>query len=683
MKPDRSIAASYRPQSLLASLAALALVLVAGCSSSSSGTTPAMNLTGTVTGPSGVAVVGATVYLVPSTAVPTEEITSAGVLARTTLAIDEPLEDAVANAGASFPKAVTDADGAYQFDEIPDGRYFLFVKPSSTDPEHLPGGSLCRVAVNAADLRATTQDIVVTSSPPSEAEYVGMSGCLVCHEEYATEKKLAHRLGFRVPGVSSQLQDTSYHPEIDDGLAYFLEAADYTGGTPVYHYDYDSSRGFDKYKTSLSDPTGDGGDVSFVLWLWKDSASAEHKITFENVGNAGDPNNLAERVVQLTYGGAVQKQRYMIDWPGLNGLYPVLQFQTQGSDSRYERTRRQFRDYHLDFYVDNSGTPADVSDDVLKTPDVTKNISRNCIGCHAGGYEQYTDGVTGEVLAHTIQDPYGEYDIDGDGFLNDMNTGCENCHGPGSTHVLAEGPRFIVLPEYLSPSRSNQLCGRCHNRQQGKDAIGNDHPLNVAGEFPLPGISRGEFLEDYVKSTANGPQASAFWADFKHSKSHHQQYPDFVKSDHYRNDSRLLVCADCHDMHGGTDHERALVADPHEPESPLCMSCHGGQIGSTAEHTQALLGVAHGAAVASCVDCHMNKTAKTGAGKYGYQLSNPTGTSADSSEIYFENDITSHVFDVPRKSNVGVEGVLPESAMPIPYTKSCGTCHDPSDLQHL
>jgi hypothetical protein len=83
------------------------------------------------------------------------------------------------------------------------------------------------------------------------------------------------------------------------------------------------------------------------------------------------------------------------------------------------------------------------------------------------------------------------------------------------------------------------------------------------------------------------------------------------------------------------------------------------------------------------VDCHMNKTAKTGAGKYGYQLSNPTGTSADSSEIYFENDITSHVFDVPRKSNVGVEGVLPESAMPIPYTKSCGTCHDPSDLQHL
>ena len=183
MKFDRSIAASSRPQLLLASLVSLALAVAAGCSSSSSGTTPVMNLKGTVTGPSGVAVEGATVYLVPTTSVPKDEITAAGVLARTTLAIDEPLEDAVANAGASFPKAVTAADGGYLFDEVPDGRYFLFVQPAVSDQEHLPGGSLCRVSVKAEDLRATTQDIVVTSSPPADAEYVGMSGCLVCHED--------------------------------------------------------------------------------------------------------------------------------------------------------------------------------------------------------------------------------------------------------------------------------------------------------------------------------------------------------------------------------------------------------------------------------------------------------------------------------------------------------------------
>jgi hypothetical protein len=79
----------------------------------------------------------------------------------------------------------------------------------------------------------------------------------------------------------------------------------------------------------------------------------------------------------------------------------------------------------------------------------------------------------------------------------------------------------------------------------------------------------------------------------------------------------------------------------------------------------------------------MNKTAKTGSGEFGFLLSAPTGTAADSTETYFENDITSHVFDVPGKTNVGVAGVVPQSAMPIPYTQACATCHDPSLLQNL
>ncbi|MCA9000360.1 MAG: hypothetical protein KDB61_00455 [Planctomycetes bacterium] len=657
------------------------LLMAVACSSSSSESTPVLDLTGTVSGAAGEAVVGARVYLIPTSAIATDPITPAGVLAGTTTGFDEPLEDAVRNDGASFAQAFTGADGGYHFDEIADGSYFVYVAPAFTDVEHLPGGSLCRSSIKAEALRASEIDIVLSSSPPDDATYVGMSGCLVCHEEYGTEKKMAHRLGFRVPGVSSPLQDTSRHPEIDNGLAYFLSAADHTGGTPVYHYDYDSTRGFDKFKTSLSDPTGGGGVVSFILWLWKDSSTAEHKITFENVANVGDPNNLAERVVQLTYGGAVQKQRYMIDWPGLNGLYPVLQFQTQGSDARFDRTRNQFRDYHLDFYVDNNGTLADVSDDVLKDPDPTKNISRNCMGCHAGGYEQYTDGMTGEVLAHTIEDPYGEYDIDGNGFTNDLNTGCESCHGAGSRHVVAQAKRYIVLPQYLSPSRDNQLCGTCHNRQAGADSIAGDHPLNAAGEWPKPGISRKDFLEDHT--SRQGPTMGDIWADGVHSKSHHQQYQDFLASKHYRNEHRLVGCSDCHDMHGKHEFERGLIADPEAPDSPLCMNCHGNYLPGTAEHTAEMLGVAHGAATANCIDCHMNKTAKTGAGEYGFLLSAPTGTSADSTETYFENDISSHVFDVPRKTNPGVEGVEPQSAMPIPYTQSCGTCHDPAFLQNL
>ena len=38
------------------------------------------------------------------------------------------------------------------------------------------------------------------------------------------------------------------------------------------------------------------------------------------------------------------------------------------------------------------------------------------------------------------------------------------------------------------------------------------------------------------------------------------------------------------------------------------------------------------------------------------------------------NDITSHLFDVPRKANPAVKGVEPGRAMPIPYTNACGAC---------
>jgi hypothetical protein len=46
------------------------------------------------------------------------------------------------------------------------------------------------------------------------------------------------------------------------------------------------------------------------------------------------------------------------------------------------------------------------------------------------------------------------------------------------------------------------------------------------------------------------------------------------------------------------------------------------------------------------------------------------------------NDITSHLFTVPRKDNVFVKGVEPDKAMPIPYTNACGiTCHDPDSMK--
>jgi hypothetical protein len=89
-------------------------------------------------------------------------------------------------------------------------------------------------------------------------------------------------------------------------------------------------------------------------------------------------------------------------------------------------------------------------------------------------------------------------------------------------------------------------------------------------------------------------------------------------------------------------------------------------------HTQQKIGVEHGMQI-YCVDCHMTKTMQTGSGGKG-------ATAADAG-VYWVNDITSHLFDVPRKDNKGVKGVEPGKAMPIPYTGGCGTCHDVEALR--
>jgi hypothetical protein len=102
----------------------------------------------------------------------------------------------------------------------------------------------------------------------------------------------------------------------------------------------------------------------------------------------------------------------------------------------------------------------------------------------------------------------------------------------------------------------------------------------------------------------------------------------------------------------------------------LCASCHKAV--SIKPHTQQKVGVEHAMQIA-CVDCHMTRTMQTGAG-FG------KGAETKDGKNYWLNDITSHLFDVPRKDNKGVKGVDPSKAMPIPYTMGCGNCHDVESL---
>jgi cytochrome c553 len=332
-------------------------------------------------------------------------------------------------------------------------------------------------------------------------------------------------------------------------------------------------------------------------------------------------------------------------------------------------------------------------DDVLTAPPVNTNtVQAMCASCHLNGWERYQDAATGQYLVRAVDDPAGDMNIDDDPAMDEINVGCENCHGPGSEHVAnPEGSRAIVNPQYLSSERASVVCGRCHDRRQGYGGptVGYTQAISVSGELARPGISRHELITVYTDPVKKGPTMAGpgrennIWPDDVHSAQPHQQYSDFLKSGMYRNDRLLVTCSDCHEMHGTTSNPRWLLHDPEDPNSPLCQRCH---VVDLLPHMQEKAGATMKGEMTRCVDCHMPGTANTGgiAGDYGRMIATPPYTNAqhEESNAYWESPINSHVFDVPRKTNIAVDGVPPGRAMPIPYTAACGACHVVDELPY-
>jgi len=107
--------------------------------------------------------------------------------------------------------------------------------------------------------------------------------------------------------------------------------------------------------------------------------------------------------------------------------------------------------------------------------------------------------VEGSFVAGAVNDPNGELDIDGDGVPNELNMGCETCHGPGSAHSkapLRKKASYIVSPNKLAAERSMVICNQCHSRPQG--TMKNDQPINKDNRMLTPGISRNEYLVNHT-----------------------------------------------------------------------------------------------------------------------------------------------------------------------------------------
>ena len=639
-------------------------------------------------------VAGATVYLVPVIAMDlTSRITASGIYAPPfpAEAYDEPLEDAIRFRGKTFPQTTTNSDGEFVINEVPDGKFFVHVTPASDDREHLPGGDVSRQSYLAGQLRGQSLTIRVSSTPSAAARYAGSSACLACHKDKQHWQQTAHKLGWTVPHAPGRAQDFSRHPHYFDALQSFPEVDSYTRGTRLELGDYDGSRGDDKFKLRANGDARVPIDSVYAdVYLWKDAASGKYFISMVNRLNAKDPNSPAHLEIKLLYGGAVHDQRYIVSVPpGLadrQSWYTVLRYNMTGRDDRLHRERRLWHDYKFWMWW-ASGTDGKYgsSDDVLTAPPVnTNSVQTMCAGCHLTGWERYQDKTTGQYLVRAVDDPAGELNIDDDPGPDEINVGCENCHGPGSEHVANGGrSRFIVNPRLLSAERSSAVCGRCHDRRQGYGGptIGYTQAVSESGELARPGISRHELITKFTDPVKKGPtmrgpgREDNIWADDVHSSKPHQQYADFLKSKMYRNDRHLVSCADCHDMHDG-GYTRFLRDDPDDSSSQLCQRCHKVDL---LTHMDTKLNAKMKGQITRCIDCHMAGTANTGgvAGEVGRMIRTPPYASAQEEErnAYWEGGSKSHVFDVPRKTNVSVAGIAPGRAMPIPYTSACGTCH--------
>jgi predicted CXXCH cytochrome family protein len=424
-------------------------------------------------------------------------------------------------------------------------------------------------------------------------------------------------------------------------------------GTKFYFSGFDKERGFDKYQISEKAPA-DPATVSFTATFFKD-ADGKLKFKTENAKDPADPPRTY--TVEMTYGGGLYKQRYL--YKVGDHLFPFVQYNPTGDES-FDRTRKPWRDYHADWLF-NEETKK------LTDPPKKKAFEVECASCHYTGYT-LTPTAGGDLVAGAVNDPNGELDIDGDGVPNELNVGCEVCHGPGSEHAKAAKDKkasTIVNPGKLASERATVICNQCHSRPQGN--LKNDQPVSKENRMLTPGLSRNEYLVNHT--TREDAAQKDFWGDGAHSKSHHQQGTDLIRSKKYINGSYLMTCVDCHDPHGKSGVKRQLKMEVRDDKNSLCMSCHKDV--AIKAHTAKAVGQEH--EKIHCVDCHATKTMQTGAG-LGKGLAKKDGKN------YWTNDITSHLFDVPRKDNPAVKGVDPGKAMPIPYTNACGTCHDVENL---
>lgn len=288
--------------------------------------------------------------------------------------------------------------------------------------------------------------------------------------------------------------------------------------------------------------------------------------------------------VHFAYGGSGEYKQYYVTQPmaadgKCRGHY-VLPVAYIEATHEYTMTEPQF-------WYNPNRTPIYTAASRRADFSAGYSFDAGCAGCHFTQVRQMSRTADGEWVAqpsvtNLFPDDDPRYiDYNGDGIGDEINTGCERCHGGGSLHILGQGdPSQIVNPADLNTTQKSWLCGSCHARGQSKPS----------GKFGFPWDET--FQHGYVLGTDPAlyqTDGGIYWGDpARTSKDHGQQWQDFQRSLHFTNPWEKLSCLDCHDPHEFADKaarpEReieltsgATVTIPTSfKDNTICLSCHAG-----------------------------------------------------------------------------------------------------------
>jgi formate-dependent nitrite reductase cytochrome c552 subunit len=258
-----------------------------------------------------------------------------------------------------------------------------------------------------------------------------------------------------------------------------------------------------------------------------------------------------------------------------------------------------------------------------------------CAGCHQGNVQVQL--VNGEVVSG----------------YNEINIGCEACHGPGAAHAAAPTGSNIINPnDYLASVggayQATETCGKCHMRGEGKGKFGEgvtknmeapslnnpDTAATTAANTPISLFALGQNLVNYIATNNPTPwgtktndrayRTTSTFPNYVASSGHHQQWEDLEQGNHGAhyaevNGTQKMACWTCHDLHqpaGKHNIRTSMTVDGvslavSALDNTLCLSCHAGENDFAGLTVAQLKADPTGADVLGAVNAHL--TSLTGA----------------------------------------------------------------------